>query len=45
MGTRADWMTYQPLNLARWIIWGATALLMLVLPLVFTQGFAVTLIS
>ncbi len=38
-------MNYQPLNLARWIIWSATALLMLVLPLVFTQGFAVTLIS
>jgi len=28
-------MHYQPLNLARWIIWGATALLMLVLMLIF----------
>jgi branched-chain amino acid transport system permease protein len=36
---------YQPLNLGRWIIWGATALLMAVLPLIFTQGFAITLIS
>jgi branched-chain amino acid transport system permease protein len=38
-------MNYQPLNLARWIIWSATALVMLVLPLIFTQGFAITLIS
>jgi branched-chain amino acid transport system permease protein len=36
---------YRPLNLARWIIWGATALVMACLPLVFTQGFAITLIS
>jgi branched-chain amino acid transport system permease protein len=38
-------MRYQPLNLARWIIWSATAALMVVLPLIFTQGFAITLIS
>ena len=38
-------MRYQPLNLARWILWGATAVLMAVLPLVFTQGFAITLMS
>ena len=38
-------MRYQPINLGRWIVWGATALLMIVLPLVFTQGFAITLMS
>ena len=38
-------MRYQPINLVRWIVWGATALLMAVLPLVFTQGFAITLMS
>jgi len=38
-------MRYQPLNLGRWIIWGFTALLMIVLPLVFKSGFAITLIS
>lgn len=38
-------LRYRPLNLARWIIWGTTALLMLVLPLVFKGGFAVTLMS
>jgi len=29
----------------RWIIWGATALVMLVLPLVFSSGFAIALLS
>jgi branched-chain amino acid transport system permease protein len=38
-------MRYQPTNLARWILWGATALLMAVLPFFFTQGFAITLMS
>lgn len=38
-------LRYRPLNLARWIIWGATALLMLVMPMIFTGGFAVTLMS
>jgi branched-chain amino acid transport system permease protein len=38
-------MRYQPINLGRWIVWGATALLMIVLPLLFTQGFAITLMS
>jgi branched-chain amino acid transport system permease protein len=38
-------MKYTPLNLARWIIWSFTALLMIVLPLVFKSGFAITLIS
>ena len=38
-------MTYSPPNLGRWIIWGATALLMLLLPLLFKSGFAVTLLT
>jgi branched-chain amino acid transport system permease protein len=38
-------MHYQPINLGRWIVWGATALLMVVLPLLFTKGFAITLMS
>jgi branched-chain amino acid transport system permease protein len=38
-------MRYEPLNLVRWIVWSATAILMAILPLVFTQGFAITLIS
>src|SRR4029077_8687312 len=38
-------LRYRPLNLGRWVIWGATALVMAVLPLLFTQGFAITLMS
>lgn len=38
-------MRYRPLNLGRWLLWGTTALLMLVLPLIFTGGFAITLMS
>ncbi len=38
-------LRYRPMNLARWLIWGATVLLMLVMPLVFSGGFAVTLLS
>ena len=37
-------MRYEPLNLARWLIWGGAAALMAVLPLLFTQGFAITLL-
>jgi branched-chain amino acid transport system permease protein len=36
---------HRPLNLARWLIWGTAALVMVVLPQVFTQGFAITLMS
>jgi branched-chain amino acid transport system permease protein len=36
---------HRPLNLARWLIWGSTALVMAVLPQIFTQGFAITLMS
>jgi len=38
-------MRYQPVNLGRWIVWSFTVLLMAVLPLVFSQGFAITLLS
>ena len=36
-------VTFKPVNLARWIIWSGFALLLLVLPLFFNQGFALTL--
>ena len=38
-------LKYRPLNLGRWIVWGGTALVMIVLPLIFTQGFTLTLMS
>ena len=36
-------VSFKPVNLARWIIWSSFALLLLVLPLFFNQGFALTL--
>jgi branched-chain amino acid transport system permease protein len=38
-------LKYTPLNLGRWIVWGATALVMIVLPYIFTTGFTLTLMS
>lgn len=42
---RTSTLRYRPLNLARWFIWGLTALVMALLPQLFTQGFALTLMS
>jgi branched-chain amino acid transport system permease protein len=38
-------LKYGPLNLGRWIVWGSTALVMILLPLIFTKGFTLTLMS
>ena len=38
-------LKYSPINLGRWIVWGGTALVMIVLPLIFTEGFTLTLMS
>jgi branched-chain amino acid transport system permease protein len=38
-------LSFEPLDLGRWAVWGGTAALMIVLPHVFTQGFALTLLS
>ncbi len=38
-------LKYKPINLGRWIVWGGTALVMIVLPLIFTSGFTLTLLS
>src|SRR3990172_14570 len=38
-------LKYRPLNLARWLVWGGTALVMILLPLIFTSGFTLTLLS
>lgn len=40
----ATTLRFKPINLARWIIWGIYALALLVLPLMFHQGFALTLL-
>jgi branched-chain amino acid transport system permease protein len=38
-------LKYSPINLGRWIVWGSTALVMILLPLIFTEGFTLTLMS
>ena len=45
MARRPSKLHYRPLNLARWLIWGLTALFMAVLPQLFSHGFALTLMS
>jgi len=36
---------FQPLNVGRWLVWGLTAVLFAVIPLIFRSGFAITLLS
>ncbi len=36
---------FRPWNVGRWLLWGGLALLFALLPLVFTRGFALTLMS
>jgi branched-chain amino acid transport system permease protein len=38
-------LKFKPRNAVRWLIWGTFALVLLVLPLAFRQGFALTLMS
>jgi len=45
MARTTSTLRYRPLDLARWLIWGLTALFMAMLPQLFTQGFALTLMS
>jgi branched-chain amino acid transport system permease protein len=43
--TTSNGMNFEPMNIGRGLIWGVTALIFLVLPHIFTQGFAITLLS
>ena len=38
-------MSFEPLNIGRGLVWGVTALLFLVMPMIFSQGFSITLLS
>jgi len=38
-------MKYSPINLGRWLLWGSTAVVFVVAPLVFTSSFALTLLT
>ena len=42
--TPATTLSFKPINLARWIIWGGFALILIVLPHLFKAGFALTLL-
>jgi branched-chain amino acid transport system permease protein len=42
---QAGALAYKPLNFGRWVVWGFTALLFALAPLVFSKGFALTLLS
>ena len=41
----ASTLDYKPLNFGRWVIWGFTAAVFLLLPVFFSKGFALTLLS
>jgi branched-chain amino acid transport system permease protein len=41
----ANYYQFKPLNVGRWIIWGAFALVMLVAPLLFTSSLSQTMLS
>jgi branched-chain amino acid transport system permease protein len=36
---------FSPFNIGRWLVWGLTAVVFVVAPLIFTEGFALTLLS
>jgi branched-chain amino acid transport system permease protein len=38
-------VTYQPINLGRWLLWGITAAVFIIAPLAFTSSFALTLLT
>lgn len=38
-------LEFKPLNLGRWLVWGLTATVFLLLPAFFSKGFALTLLS
>jgi branched-chain amino acid transport system permease protein len=40
-----DTLRFRPFNATRWFVWGTFALVLAVLPLVFREGFALTLMS
>jgi branched-chain amino acid transport system permease protein len=45
MTVRSQAMTYKPINLARWIIWGSYAVILVIAPLIFNKGASISLLS
>lgn len=45
MTTHTTTMTYSPLNLGRWIIWSSFALALIIAPMIFSKGAALSILS
>jgi branched-chain amino acid transport system permease protein len=45
MASAPGTLRFRPLDVGRWLVWGSFALVLAALPLVFRQGFALTLMS
>jgi branched-chain amino acid transport system permease protein len=45
IASRVGTVSFKQTNVGRWLIWSLTAIVFLVLPLIFTKGFALTLLS
>jgi branched-chain amino acid transport system permease protein len=43
--SRKDYYSFRPYNVARWVIWGGFALLLLLAPMLFTSSLAHTMLS
>ncbi|HZW23112.1 branched-chain amino acid ABC transporter permease [Noviherbaspirillum sp.] len=43
--TMTNTMTYKPMNLGRWIVWGLFALILIFAPMVFSSGSSISLLS
>ncbi|WP_151634665.1 branched-chain amino acid ABC transporter permease, partial [Noviherbaspirillum aerium] len=43
--TMKNTMTYKPMNLGRWIIWGLFAVILIVAPLIFNKGASLSILS
>jgi len=43
--TMTNTMTYKPMNLGRWIVWGMFALILIFAPMVFSSGSSISLLS
>ena len=43
--TMSNTMTYKPMNLGRWLLWSAFALLLIVAPMIFNKGASLSVLS
>ncbi len=43
--TMTNTITYKPVNLGRWLVWGAFAVILIVAPLIFSKGASLSILS